>query len=102
MTLGEQIAEALRNIMELIINADEPEVILALAQQQRELSGQMQALIDREVPQATAEYEAATTALTAANTRLIEARQDAEQVVGGLELLAAAAERIRGLIDTLS
>lgn len=101
-TIGEQIDTALRGVTDLMLRTADIEQVRALARQQVELSTRMQQLIDRELPEATEQYSAATAALAGANTALAQALEDAGQITAGIEAVAQAVDRVVGLVEVLS
>ncbi|GAB4549337.1 MAG: hypothetical protein Tsb0013_10520 [Phycisphaerales bacterium] len=101
-TLTTTIAERLHQVVTLLASetdgARRDELLVA----QAELSAQMQALIDAEIPKASDVYRAASEGLDHAGRVLeaaIEERDGAGEAIGGL---AEAIERIDRLIETLS
>jgi hypothetical protein len=97
-TVGQSLPKTINALTDLIHTLPDGPQRDTLVAQQRQLTDQLQTLIDNTVPQDTAKYRAATAALQTANTSLIEARQG---IAGVAETINTIAEVV-GVIGELA
>ena len=96
-TLGEELSASLTNITALIVKTKSKSQRTRLTRQQAQIAGQLQIFIDQTVDETLSEYQAASTALNAANAEAEKAKGDLDRVAATIKKLAAAIDKLAAL-----
>jgi uncharacterized protein YhbP (UPF0306 family) len=96
-TLGEELSASLTNITALIVRTESKSQRARLTRQQAQIAGQLQVFIDKAVDEALSEYQAASSALNAANTEAEKAKGNLDQVAATIKKFAAAIDKLAAL-----
>lgn len=100
-TLGKNLSSMLVNMTDLILKETDVLRMKALRKQQKELSKQLQILIDKTVPNDTAKYRQATKALLEANEEMKVAKKDLDRVGTVIQKIAKAVDLVGKVLKTV-
>lgn len=100
-TLGQNLSQAISQLTDMIDRLPDGPKRDALIKQQKALAGELQALIDKNVPADTVAYRDATAALEKANDSLVAARANIKKVAETIDAIAQAVEAVAALAASL-
>lgn len=89
-TIGAELRELLIEITQLILATRSKKKREALLEQQAQVAGELQVLVDKVVDDALPEYEEATKALAAASKAAKAAKADLDKLAATIDKIASA------------
>lgn len=92
--LGQQLLDTIENIIDLMDQTHDPDRLKELNSKRMALSNEARRLIDSNLDAASAEYQAATSALVQASATISEAIRGLESVKNAILMAAKAAELV--------